>query len=225
MNIDEIEQLLPGEFRSGNCIPVERVTIKRDRMIEILSDAIEQDRQRRGEPFAHPDFDFLEGLVDHFTYLEILATAEKIGAANKNAAHVLSPPRHAPSSFVNAAGIKASDNYATVIHKLDVAFHDAVTFNGAANNVASNPGSVDLSQSTDHPPGNLKPYSLDKDPAGIRALVADAIRGAIAFGAQGVNPPPHGHWLTEFWEAGKPWSPDCDTIYAAPQQKAQQEKP
>ncbi|WJJ93398.1 hypothetical protein [Neopusillimonas aromaticivorans] len=53
-----------------------------------------------------------------------------------------------------------------------------------------------------------RPYSLDKDPAGIRALVADAIRGAIAFGAQGVNPPPQGHWLTEFWEAGKPWSPE-----------------
>lgn len=34
----------------------------------------------------------------------------------------------APSSFVNAAGILASDKPATVVRKLDRAFHDAVTF-------------------------------------------------------------------------------------------------
>ncbi len=38
----------------------------------------------------------------------------------------------APSSFVNAAGIHASDGYATVIRKLDAAFHAAVTFRDAA---------------------------------------------------------------------------------------------
>ncbi|MEG1281449.1 MAG: hypothetical protein RSD57_13465 [Comamonas sp.] len=43
-------------------------------------------------------------------------------------------------------------------------------------------------------------YSLDADTAGIRALTADAITGALAFGAQGVNPPTAGHWLTPFWE-------------------------
>lgn len=31
----------------------------------------------------------------------------------------------------------------------------------------------------------------------------NAIRGAIAFGAQGVNFPPDGHWLLEFWNIGR----------------------
>ncbi|WP_312781683.1 hypothetical protein [Acidovorax temperans] len=44
-----------------------------------------------------------------------------------------------------------------------------------------------------------EPYSIDTDPQGIRAIVADAITGALAFGAQGANPPPEGHWLTPFW--------------------------
>lgn len=43
---------LPPEFRSGNSIPVERATITRERMIEILAETIEADRQARGEPFA-----------------------------------------------------------------------------------------------------------------------------------------------------------------------------
>ncbi|WJJ94043.1 hypothetical protein [Neopusillimonas aromaticivorans] len=41
---------LPPEFRSGNSIPVERATIARERMVEILTAAIEADRQARGEP-------------------------------------------------------------------------------------------------------------------------------------------------------------------------------
>lgn len=45
--------------------------------------------------------------------------------------------------------------------------------------------------------------SLDLDPLGIRARASDAITGALAFGAQGVNPPPDGHWLTPFWEMAK----------------------
>lgn len=36
---------LPHEFRSANSVPVERATIKRDRMIEILCAAVEADRQ------------------------------------------------------------------------------------------------------------------------------------------------------------------------------------
>jgi len=49
-----------------------------------------------------------------------------------------------------------------------------------------------------------KGYSLTLDPAGIRALTADAITGALAFGYQGVNPPPDGdHWLAPFWEIGR----------------------
>ncbi|MGN6023409.1 hypothetical protein ACP6NF_03350 [Alcaligenes faecalis] len=50
----------------------------------------------------------------------------------------------------------------------------------------------------------LQPYSLDLDPAGIRALTADAISGALALGFQGVNPPPNNeHWLAPFWEIGR----------------------
>lgn len=49
-----------------------------------------------------------------------------------------------------------------------------------------------------------QPYSLDMDPAGIRALTADAISGALALGFQGVNPPPNNeHWLAPFWEIGR----------------------
>lgn len=46
-------------------------------------------------------------------------------------------------------------------------------------------------------------YSIDADPQGIRALTADAIHGALAFGFQGVSPPPEGHWLTMFWKIGR----------------------
>lgn len=46
-------------------------------------------------------------------------------------------------------------------------------------------------------------YSIDADPHGIRATVADAITGALAFGAQGVNQPPEGHWLVPFWKAAR----------------------
>jgi hypothetical protein len=46
-------------------------------------------------------------------------------------------------------------------------------------------------------------YSIDADPQGIRARVADAITGALAFGAQGANPPPSEHWLAPFWNAAR----------------------
>ena len=65
-----------------------------------------------------------------------------------------------------------------------------------------------------------EPYSIDADPQGIRAVVADAITGALAFGAQGANPPPEGHWLTPFWEMAreeamrtKPALLSRDTLY------------
>jgi hypothetical protein len=56
-----------------------------------------------------------------------------------------------------------------------------------------------------HPPRTQgdAPYSLDADPAGIRRLVTDAIIGALAFGAQGTNTPPEGHWLAYFWEMAR----------------------
>ena len=46
-------------------------------------------------------------------------------------------------------------------------------------------------------------YSIDADQQGIRARVADAITGVLAFGAQGTNQPPSGHWLAPFWNAAK----------------------
>jgi hypothetical protein len=46
-------------------------------------------------------------------------------------------------------------------------------------------------------------YSLDADPLGIRALTADAIRGALALGAQDSSPAPEGHWLAEFWQMAR----------------------
>ena len=65
-----------------------------------------------------------------------------------------------------------------------------------------------------------EPYPIDADPQGIRAIVADAITGAPAFGAQGSNPPPEGHWLTPFWEMAReeamrtqPASVSSDTLY------------
>lgn len=45
------------------------------------------------------------------------------------------------------------------------------------------------------------PYSLDADPAGIRARVCDVITGTLMVGAQGHTPPPAGHWADPFWKA------------------------
>ena len=40
------------------------------------------------------------------------------------------------------------------------------------------------------------------DPA-LQKLFGDAITGALGFGAQGVNPPPVGHWLEPFWNMAR----------------------
>ena len=47
------------------------------------------------------------------------------------------------------------------------------------------------------------PYSIDADPLGIRAHVADAIAGALALGAQGSGNPPPDHWLAPFWHVAR----------------------
>lgn len=47
------------------------------------------------------------------------------------------------------------------------------------------------------------PYSIDVDPAGIRARVAEAITGTLMVGAQGHTPPPAGHWAEPFWQAAR----------------------
>lgn len=59
-------------------------------------------------------------------------------------------------------------------------------------------------------------YSIDADPQGIRAMVADAITGALAFGAQGSNPPPEGHWLAPFWNAARADRSQADNQPASP---------
>ncbi|HRP74548.1 MAG TPA: Lar family restriction alleviation protein [Rhodocyclaceae bacterium] len=46
-------------------------------------------------------------------------------------------------------------------------------------------------------------YSIDADPDGIRERVADAITGALSFGAQGAHKPPAGHWLEPFWDMAR----------------------
>lgn len=58
-------------------------------------------------------------------------------------------------------------------------------------------------------------YSIDADESGIRARVADAITGALMFGAQGVNAPPAGHWLTPFWEMARADAAANPTITAS----------
>lgn len=56
----------------------------------------------------------------------------------------------------------------------------------------------------DYAPGYKQAaYSLDADPAGIRARVAECIAGALEQGAKGVNPPPEGHWLEPFWQQAR----------------------
>ncbi|WP_303638769.1 hypothetical protein [Stenotrophomonas tuberculopleuritidis] len=47
------------------------------------------------------------------------------------------------------------------------------------------------------------PYSLDADPAGIRARVCDVITGTLMVGAQGYTPPPAGHWAEPLWQAAQ----------------------
>ena len=51
--------------------------------------------------------------------------------------------------------------------------------------------------------GQKQTYSIDADPQGIRARVADAITGALGLGAQGSGNPPPDHWLTPFWNQAR----------------------
>lgn len=46
-------------------------------------------------------------------------------------------------------------------------------------------------------------YSIDADPAGIRARVADVITGPLMVGAQGHTPPPAGHWAGPLWQMAR----------------------
>lgn len=64
-----------------------------------------------------------------------------------------------------------------------------------------------------------QPYSLNLDPAGIRALTADAITGALALGAQGAEQPPANHWLKPFYEMGLQSTAEEKTVVPAVAQK------
>ncbi len=57
-------------------------------------------------------------------------------------------------------------------------------------------------------------YNIDADPKGIRALVSDAITGAIALGAQDEAPAPDGHWLAQFWTIGRTADQWRSTVWA-----------
>ncbi|NHC63056.1 hypothetical protein [Paenalcaligenes suwonensis] len=53
----------------------------------------------------------------------------------------------------------------------------------------------------------MRPYSLNLDPLGIRALTSDGITGAFEFGRLNTYRPPEGHWLESFWKMGNAASP------------------
>ena len=46
-----------------------------------------------------------------------------------------------------------------------------------------------------------KPVKTLENPR-LQKLFGDCIEGALAFGFQGTNPPPDGHWLWRFWNIG-----------------------
>jgi hypothetical protein len=46
-------------------------------------------------------------------------------------------------------------------------------------------------------------YDLDSDPDGIRAGVTVCVQAALYCGSINVNPPPEGHWLSDFWAIGR----------------------
>lgn len=51
---------------------------------------------------------------------------------------------------------------------------------------------------------NLRRNGLNLDGANAyKSDICDAIVGALAFGKQGRNPPPDGHWLQHFWDIGR----------------------
>ena len=68
--------------------------------------------------------------------------------------------------------------------------------------------------------------SIDGDNAYKRDLI-DCIVGALAFGKQGVNPPPAGHWAQQFWEMGRAEGEIQEQLAAtaAPAQVAQELMP
>lgn len=80
--IDHIEVELPEEFRSGNSVEVSTATIKRERMIEILQDAISEDRieqnikdSARADQLATAVMNVVSGRVQPGSAMQVLADA------------------------------------------------------------------------------------------------------------------------------------------------------
>lgn len=69
---------LPAEFRSGNSVPVERATITRERMTEILQDALEADRKRIANAISDRYDNVEAGNVNRDPYHSGMATAYDI---------------------------------------------------------------------------------------------------------------------------------------------------
>jgi len=74
---------------------------------------------------------------------------------------------------------------------VDVEEEGCILLDGTAPAIRQTAQAVDL------------PYSLDADPAGIRARVCDVITGTLMVGAQGHTPPPAGHWAEAFWKSAR----------------------
>ena len=70
-----------------------------------------------------------------------------------------------------------------------------------------------------HPPAQTQGesrYTGVLDDPKMQELFSSTIMGAIAFGAQGTNPPPAGHWLTNFWDIGRASQPASASPPVAP---------
>lgn len=75
-----------------------------------------------------------------------------------------------------------------------------IALEGAANYIDALGGDSKkyrIALATTHPAG---PKPLDNQH--LQQLFGDAIEGALAFGFQGNNEPPAGHWLWRFWNIG-----------------------
>lgn len=66
--------------------------------------------------------------------------------------------------------------------------------------------------------------SIDGDNAYKRDLI-DCIVGALMLGKQGVNPPPAGHWLEQFWQTARGEGEIQEQLAAAPAVPVAQEPP
>lgn len=162
---------------------------------------------------------FLVGLVDRTTFIQVVEAVKELCVESIGANR---PTKSEPVGYLSQATI----DWLTAPHRGNSAVVQTSIFAGQLPLKRLVPIYVEQQTEDSQEHGNCgrsehcdpdddavqqitgRPYSLDHDPAGIRALVCDAVRGAIASGAQGKNEAPEDHWLKEFWNAGKPWAPE-----------------